>query len=91
MNTPVTIDASVVVSAFMPTEPSHQASRKFMLRVREQAIPIIVPFLVLPEISAALARGHGEPEAATAFVHELKNLPNIALVDLKKLLPVRSP
>ena len=82
MNTPVTIDASVFVSAFLPTEPSHEASRKFMLRVREQAIPIIVPFLVLPEISAALARGHGKPEAAKAFVLELKNLSNIAFVDL---------
>jgi predicted nucleic acid-binding protein len=82
MNTPVTIDASVFVSAFMPMEPSHQASRKFMLRVCEQAIPIIVPFLVLPEISAALARGHGKPEDAKAFVLELKNLPNITFVDL---------
>jgi predicted nucleic acid-binding protein len=82
MNTPVTIDASVFVSAFIPTEPSHQVSREFMLRVRKQAIPIIVPFLLLPEISAALARGHGKPEAAKAFVLELKNLPNIAFVDL---------
>ena len=82
MNSPVTIDASVFVSAFIPIEPSHQKSRKFMLRVREQVIPIIVPFLVLPEISAALARGHGNPEAAKAFVLELKNLPNISFMDL---------
>jgi predicted nucleic acid-binding protein len=82
MNMPVTIDASVFVNAFMPIEPSHQASRKFMLRVHEQAIPIIVPFLVMPEISAALARGHCKPEAAKDFVLELKNPPNIAFVDL---------
>jgi predicted nucleic acid-binding protein len=66
----------------MPIEPSHQASRKFMLRVREQAIPIIVPFLVLPEISAALFRGHSKPEASKAFVLELKNLSNITFVNL---------
>ena len=53
-----------------------------MLRVREQAIPIIVPSLVLPEIAAALARGHGRPEAAKAFVLELKNLRIITFVDL---------
>jgi predicted nucleic acid-binding protein len=82
MNSPVTIDASVFVSAFMPMEPAHQASRKHMLGIREQSIPIIVPFLVLPEISAALARGHGKPEAAKAFIQELKNLPNISFVDL---------
>lgn len=82
MNSPVTIDASVFVSAFIPAEPAHQASKRFMLRVREQSIPIIVPFLVLPEIAAALARGHGKPEAAKAFVHELRNLPNTTFVSL---------
>jgi predicted nucleic acid-binding protein len=82
MNSPVTIDASVFVSAFMPMESAHQASREFMLNVREHAIPIIVPFLVLPEISAALARGLGKPGAAIAFVRELRNLPNITFVDL---------
>jgi predicted nucleic acid-binding protein len=82
MNSPVTIDASVFISAFMPIESAHQASYRFMLRVREQAIPIIVPFLVLPEISAALVRGHGKTEAAKAFVLELKKLPNITFVNL---------
>ena len=88
MNSPVTIDASVFVSAFMPIEPAHRASYRFMLRVREQAIPIIVPLLVLPEISAALARGHGKPEAAKAFVQELKNLPNITFVDLDESVAI---
>jgi predicted nucleic acid-binding protein len=82
MNSPVTIDASVFVSAFMPTEPAHRASKQFMLSVRKQSIPIIVPYLVLPEISAALARGHGKPDAAKAFVLELRNLPGITFVDL---------
>jgi len=53
-----------------------------MLGMREQSIPIIVPCLVLPEISAALARGYGKPEAAKAFVLELQNLPHITFVDL---------
>lgn len=48
MNPPVTIDASVFVSAFTPSEPAHQESKAFMLDVREQSIPIIVPVLVLP-------------------------------------------
>ena len=55
-----------------------------MLSVREQAIPIIVPCLVLPEISAALARGYGKPEAAKAFILELGNLPGITFVNLDK-------
>lgn len=82
MNSAVTIDASVFVSAFTPTEPAHQASRTFMLNVREQSIPILVPMLVLPEISAALSRGQGKPELGLAFVQELRNLPNITFVDV---------
>lgn len=82
MNLPVTIDASVFVSAFTPTEPAHQASKAFMLTVRQQSIPIIVPVLVLPEISAALSRGQGQPELGKAFVQELRNFPNMTFIDV---------
>ena len=82
MNSPVTIDASVFVSAFTPTEPAHQASKAFMLGVREQSIPIIVPVLVLPEISAVLSRGQGKPELGLSFVRELRNFPNTTFIDV---------
>jgi predicted nucleic acid-binding protein len=82
MNLPVTIDASVFVSAFTPTEPAHQASKSFMLNVREQSIPIIVPVLVLPEISAAISRGQGKPELGKAFARELRNFPNTTFIDV---------
>jgi len=82
MNSPVTIDASVFVSAFTPTEPAHQASKSFMRSVREQSIPIIVPILVLPEISAALSRGQGKPELGLSFVQELRNFPNTTFIDV---------
>src|SRR6476619_3500016 len=83
MNSPVTIDASVFVSAFTPTEPAHQASKSFMLNVREQSIPIIVPVLVLPEISAALSRGQGsKPELGKAFVQAWRNFPSTTFIDV---------
>lgn len=82
MNSPVTIDASVFVSAFTPAEISHQDSKAFMLDLRERSIPIIVPVLVLPEISAAIARGQDKPELGLAFVQELRNLPNTTFVDV---------
>jgi len=80
MNSPVTIDASVFVSAFTPTEPAHLTSKAFMLNVREQSAPIIVPVLVLPEISAALSRGQGKPKLGLAFVQELRNFPNTTFI-----------
>ena len=82
MNSSVTIDATVFVSAFTPTEPAHQASKAFMLNLREQSIPIIVPVLVLPEISAALARGQGKPKLGLAFVQELRNFPNTTFINV---------
>ena len=84
MNSPVTIDASVFVSAFTPTEPAHQASKAFMLNVREQSVPIIVPILILPEISAALSRGQGKPALGLSFVQELRNFPNTTFVDINE-------
>ncbi|MDP1714649.1 MAG: type II toxin-antitoxin system VapC family toxin [Anaerolineales bacterium] len=82
----VTIDASVFVSAFTPTESAHQVSNAFMMNVREKSIPIIVPVLVLPEISAAIARGQGKPELGIAFANELKKIPNITFIDLDSSL-----
>ncbi|MEP7134575.1 MAG: type II toxin-antitoxin system VapC family toxin [Chloroflexota bacterium] len=82
MNSPVTVDASVFVSAFTPAEIAHQASKTFMLNLREQSIPIIVPVLVLPEISAALSRGQDKPELGLAFVQELRELPNTTFIDV---------
>ncbi len=86
MNSPVTIDASVFVSAFTPTEPAHQASKTFMLSIRKQSLPIIVPILVLPEISAALSRGQGKPELGKAFVEELRSFPNTIFVDVDEIV-----
>ena len=86
MISPVTIDASVFVSAFTPTETAHQASKAFMLSIRQQAVPIIVPVLVLPEISAALARGQNKPDLGKAFGQELKNFPNTTFIDLDSSL-----
>lgn len=82
MNSPVTIDASVFVSSFTPNESAHMESKSFMLTIREQSIPIIVPVLLLPEISAAISRGQDKPELGLTFVKELKKLPNTTFIDI---------
>ncbi|HQU35805.1 MAG TPA: type II toxin-antitoxin system VapC family toxin [Anaerolineales bacterium] len=86
MNSPVTIDASVFVSAFTPSEFAHQASKEFMASVRDQSLPILVPILVLPEISAAFSRGQSKPELGMAFVKELQNFPNTTFINVDKTL-----
>jgi len=50
-----TIDASVWVNAFDQREPGHQVSRQFLEVLRDQALPIIVPNLVLVEVAGRSA------------------------------------
>jgi predicted nucleic acid-binding protein len=82
MNSPVTIDASVFVSAFTPSEEAHQASKTFMREVRESGVPIIVPTLLIPEIAAAIGRGQGKPDLGYSFAIEVSQFPNVTLVNL---------
>jgi prevent-host-death family protein len=62
MNDALTIDASVFVNAFTPSEPAHRASKDFLLQVRQNGAPLIVPTLVIVEIAAAIGRGQGKPD-----------------------------
>jgi predicted nucleic acid-binding protein len=53
-----------------------------MFSVREKSVPIIVPVLILPEISATLSRGQGKPELGKAFVQELRKFPNTTFINI---------
>lgn len=86
MNSPVTIDASVFVSAFTPSEEAHQVSKVFMRDVRESGVPIIVPTLVIPEIAAAIGRGQGKPDLGYSFALEVSQFPNVTLIELDEPL-----
>jgi predicted nucleic acid-binding protein len=82
----VTIDASVLISAFTPGEPFHEASKAFMKSVRALGTPIICPVLVIPEVAAAIGRGQGQPERGLAFAEEVVHLPNLTLISLDQSL-----
>jgi predicted nucleic acid-binding protein len=55
-----------------------------MQNIRERGIAIIVPEIVLPEISSAIARGTDDPEKALEFVKEIKQIPNIVFVPIDR-------
>ena len=74
-----TVDASVWVSAFDQREPGHQVSRQFLEVVRGQAVPIIVPNLVLVEVAGAISRTRQAPEPAQAFALALSRLPHVTV------------
>jgi predicted nucleic acid-binding protein len=86
MNEPVTIDASVFVSAFTPSEEAHLASKAFMQKIREAGIPIILPTIIIPEIAAAIGRGQGKPDLGYAFAIEVSQFPNVTLINVDEPL-----
>jgi predicted nucleic acid-binding protein len=51
-----TIDASVFVNAFNPHEDGHAASLQLLVAIQERGDPVMMPTLVIPEITAAVAR-----------------------------------
>jgi predicted nucleic acid-binding protein len=83
---PVTIDASVFLNGFNPAEGGHEVSRDLLARLQQQATPIVVPTLVLPEVAATISRVRRESELARAFVAALKQRSHVTFVALDTLL-----
>ncbi|GAB4400876.1 MAG: hypothetical protein Kow00123_09490 [Anaerolineales bacterium] len=81
-----TVDASVFLSAFNPREPGHAESQRLLKRMQDDAKPIVVPTLLLPEIAAAIGRGQGDPALARRFARALKQLPHVIWVPLDPVL-----
>ena len=73
------MDASVWVNAFDQREPGHLVSRQFLDMLKVQALPIIVPNLVLVEVAGAISRTREATAEAQAFTIALSRLPHITL------------
>ncbi len=86
MISPVTIDASVFVNAFSPIEEGSDTSLEFINNIKKQGVPIILPVLVLPEITAAVARKQNNTELALKLQQEIKMFSNITFVDVDSSL-----
>jgi predicted nucleic acid-binding protein len=82
MSGPVTIDASVFVSAFTPSEPAHSVCHAFLRRLTRQGRPIVLPALAIVEIAAAIGCGQDKPELGVAFASEITQLPQTTLIGL---------
>jgi predicted nucleic acid-binding protein len=81
-----TVDASVFLSAFNPQEAEHEHSRQLLAILQEQSAPIIVPTLVLPEVSAVIRRGRGSAALARQFSATLERLPHLLWISLDAAL-----
>jgi predicted nucleic acid-binding protein len=52
---PVTVDASVFVNAFNAAEAGHDLNKQLLALLQGQAVPIVVPTLVLPEVASTIS------------------------------------
>jgi predicted nucleic acid-binding protein len=71
-------------------EPGHQVSRQFLDLLRAQALPVIVPNLVLVEVSGAISRTRRAPEQAQAFAFALGRLPHVTIRALDEILTIQA-
>lgn len=81
-----TVDASVFLNAFNPYEAGHEISRSFLRRLQDQAMPVVVPTLLLPEVAAAVRRGRGDESLARQFALALSRLPHLVWIPLDMAL-----
>jgi len=81
-----TLDASVVLNAFLPHEVDHQQSLGLLRELIAQGLPLVEPTLLLAEVAATLSRGQPDPVRARHFVESLARLPGLVLVALDSTL-----
>jgi predicted nucleic acid-binding protein len=87
MSQPVTLDASIFVSAFCPSEEGSNRSWEYINSLRRAGTPIIVPALLLPEIVAAISRKQSKNAGLSIrLAEEIRNIPNLAFIPLDELL-----
>lgn len=84
-----TIDTSVWVSASEPTQAHHAESRAMLHALRQRGASIVLPNLLLVELSGAIARLRSVTRAGQA-VRIVRQLPAITFVALDDALAERA-
>ena len=86
MNSPVTIDASVFVNAFSPTEEGSDRSLQLITKLKSEGIPILQPTLFFPEVIASIARKKGDAKLVLELAKELRSFSRLTLIPLDENL-----
>jgi predicted nucleic acid-binding protein len=77
----IVVDASVVVSVFVPQDVHHVESRQWFGDWVSDGQLIVAPHLMLAEVAGAIARRLGEPELGHQAVTYLRAVPELEIVD----------
>ena len=63
-----------------------EASHRLLAHLQAQAVPLIEPALLFPEVAAAIRRGRDDEALAREFVAALRRLPHLVVVPLDTTL-----
>lgn len=80
------IDASVIVNSVIEGEEHHEYSKELINRIRKKNIEIVVPQIILPEMSASIARKTNNEILAMNFIKRFIKVPNITIIPIDKSL-----
>ncbi|MBC7227027.1 MAG: type II toxin-antitoxin system VapC family toxin [Thermoflexales bacterium] len=82
MKDALTIDASVFVNAFSPTEAGSEKSWRFLTAIFKAGSPIYIPTLMLVEVVASLARKQNNTEMALNWMREIQQTSHLVFINL---------
>jgi len=81
-----TLDASIVARDFDPGDPEYAACHELIALLDQQAIPVIVPRLLLAEIAGLARRLTRDPIRARLMVDAWRTFPHVQIVSLDDAL-----
>lgn len=79
------VDASVLISAILPGEPHHKASKAWIDSLVKSGRHFSAPAILLSEVAAPLSRAYNQPELAQSVVQ------NLQVATFLMLVPVSVP
>ncbi len=82
MSGALTIDASVFVNAFSPTETGSEQRWRFLSQLLDAGAPVVVPALMLVEVVASLARKQNNTALALEWMERIQQLDHLTFVPL---------
>jgi predicted nucleic acid-binding protein len=78
----LTIDSSVWVASFIPTESSFEKAHELIAQIKQGQQEVVLPLTVLIEVAAAIFRQTKDEELANKAIDLILTLPNLDLVEL---------
>jgi predicted nucleic acid-binding protein len=84
------IDASVLISAWLPSDVNHVASRAWLARHLAAGRATVLPSLALTEVAGGPRRRTGDRVSTRRAVRHLLALPGVRIADLDRRLMWRA-